>query len=64
VLKKDGALPTILGAIGGLVVSQQQRKNARDAALTAGTDLVRLNTPVTYNDTTGYSAERTAYVSQ
>jgi len=65
VLKKDGALPTILGALGGLVYSQQQRKNTREASLEAGTQLgVRLNQGVTYNDTTGYYNERTAYVSQ
>jgi len=65
VLKKDGALPTILGAIGGLVYSQQQNKKAAEAALASGTDLgVRLNTAVSYNDTTGYSNDRVRYVSE
>lgn len=65
VLKKGGALPTILGAIGGLVFSQKQAKNAREASLAQGTELgIRLNSAVAFNDTTGYSAERTRYVSQ
>jgi hypothetical protein len=65
VLKKGGALPTIIGAIGGYVVSEKQQKNSRDAELASGTDLgVRLNTAVTYSDTTGYAAERTAYTSE
>lgn len=65
VLKKGGALPTILGAIGGLIVSKQQAKNSRDASLAQGTELgVRLNSGVSYNDSTGYSVERTRYVSQ
>lgn len=65
VLKKGGALPTILGAIGGLIVSQKQAKSSRDASLAAGTELgVRLNSEVSYNDSTGYSTERTRYVSQ
>ena len=65
VLKKGGALPTILGAIGGLIVSQQQAKKSSDASLAQGTELgVRLNSEVAYNDSTGYSTERTRYVSQ
>lgn len=65
VLKKGGLLPTILGAVGGLVYSQKQAKNSRDASLAAGTELgIRLNQEVAYNDSTGYSTERTRYVSQ
>jgi hypothetical protein len=65
VLKKDGALPTILGALGGLVYSQQQNKaQTREAQLPQGAELgVRLNNGVSYSDTTGYYNERVNYVS-
>jgi len=65
VLKKDGLLPAILGAVGGLIYSQKQAKDSSDANLAAGTELgVRLNSAVAYNDTMGYSTERTRYVTQ
>ncbi len=65
VLKKGGALPTILGAIGGLIFSQKQAKNAREVSLAQGTELgIRLNSAVSYNDNTGYSVQRTRYVTE
>jgi len=65
VLKKDGALPTILGALGGLIYSQQQNKaQTREATLPQGAELgVRLNSGVNYSDTTGYYNERVNYVA-
>lgn len=63
-LKKDGALPAIIGAAGGFLFDRNKNKSAAaDARLAAGTKLgVRLNGAVSYNDTTGYAAERSNYV--
>jgi hypothetical protein len=63
-LKKDGALPAIIGAAGGFLFDRNKNKNnAADARLTAGTKLgVRLRGAVTYRDTTGYYDERSNYV--
>lgn len=64
VLKKDGALPAILGAAGGYLYDRLQGKNkAADARVPAGTRVgVRLRNNVTYSDTTGYYDERSNYV--
>ncbi len=63
VLKKDGALPAIIGAAGGFLFDRKNKNKAADARLAAGTKLgVRLNGAVSYNDTTGYAAERSNYV--
>ncbi len=63
-LKKDGLLPSIIGAAGGFLYDRSKNKDqAVDARLAAGTKLgVRLNQRVTYRDTTGYSNERSNYV--
>lgn len=59
-LKKDGALPAILGAAGGFLYDQLGKKNkTADARLNAGTRLgVRLENPITYRDTLGYAPRR------
>lgn len=58
-LKKDGALPAIIGAAGGFLFDKLQKNKTSDARLAAGTELgVRLNSVVTYRDTTGYASER------
>ena len=60
-LKKDGALPAIIGAAGGFLFDKLQKNKNADARLAAGTELgVRLANPVTYRDTTGYATERSA----
>lgn len=62
-LKKDGALPAIIGAGAGFLFDRKNKNKMADARLTAGTKLgVRLNGAVSYNDTTGYAAERSNYV--
>jgi len=62
-LKKDGALPAIIGAAGGYLFDRSKNRGAADARLAAGTKLgVRLRTGVTYRDTTGYYNERSNYV--
>ena len=64
VLKKDGALPAILGAAGSYLFNRNKNGNqAADARLAAGTRLgVRLRNGVTYRDTTGYAQQRSAFV--
>ncbi|RYG65462.1 copper amine oxidase N-terminal domain-containing protein, partial [bacterium] len=64
VLKKDGLLPSILGAAGGLLYDKLSGKNkAADARIASGSKLgVRLRSAVTYRDTTDYYNERSNYV--
>jgi len=64
VLKKDGALPTILGALGGLIYDKTKNKDkAAEARVESGTRLgVRLDSPVTYRDTTGYYQQRSNFI--
>ncbi|HEX9996586.1 MAG TPA: copper amine oxidase N-terminal domain-containing protein [Abditibacterium sp.] len=64
ILKKDGALPAILGAAGGFLFDRLSNKNqVADARLTAGTKVgVRLRREVSYRDTTGYYDQRSNYV--
>ncbi len=63
-LKKDGLLPSIIGAAGGFLYDRSKNKDkAVDARLAAGTKLgVRLNQRVTYRDTTGYASDRSTFV--
>lgn len=62
-LKKDGALPAIIGAAGGYLFDRSKNRGAADARLAAGTKIgVRLRNGVTYRDTTGYYDERSNYV--
>ncbi len=64
-LKKDGALPAIIGAAGGYLFDRSKNKGDQvsDARLAAGTKIgVRLNGAVSYNDTTGYAADRSNYI--
>lgn len=63
-LKKDGLLPSIIGAAGGFLYDRNKQKDqAVDARLAAGTKLgVRLNQRVTYRDTTGYANDRSNFV--
>jgi len=62
-LKKDGALPAIIGAAGGYLFDRSKNKGMPDARLAAGTKLgVRLRHGVTYRDTTGYYDQRSNYV--
>ncbi|HEX8465887.1 MAG TPA: copper amine oxidase N-terminal domain-containing protein [Abditibacterium sp.] len=63
VLKKDGALPAILGAAGGFLFNRNRGDQAADARLASGTQLgVRLRNGVTYRDTTGYAQQRSTFV--
>jgi len=62
VLKQNSTLSAVLGAAGGFLYDKSQnKKSAKEARLAAGTELgVRLRSNVTYRDTTGYAAVRTA----
>lgn len=59
-LKKDGILSAVLGAAGGYLYDSQKNKNrAAEAVVPTGASLgVKLNSPVAYRDTTGYSTSR------
>ena len=63
-LKKDGLLPSIIGAAGGFLYDRNKNKNkVADAKLSAGQELgVRLRGNVTYRDTTNYSSARGNFV--
>jgi hypothetical protein len=63
-LKKDGALPAVLGAAGGFLYDRLKNKNdVSDARVAAGTKLgVRLNRGVTYRDANGYYDQRAGFV--
>lgn len=65
-LKKDGVLSAVLGAAGGYLYSQQKDKSkARDAMLPAGAQLgVKLNSALTYADTTEYYNDRVRYINE
>jgi len=65
VLKKDGVLPSVLGALGGYLFSTQRGDKPADAVVPQGTRLgVRLNNDVRYRDTTQYATYRTRYLRQ
>lgn len=65
VLKKDGVLPSVLGALGGYLFSTQRGDKPSDAVVPQGARLgVRLNDDVRYRDTTQYYAYRTRYLRQ
>lgn len=65
VLKKDGVLPTVLGALGGYLFSTKAGDKPAEAVVPQGTRLgVRLNNDVRYTDTTQYYNYRSAYLRQ
>jgi hypothetical protein len=59
-LKKNGGLSAVLGALGGYLYDAQKNKNrSAEASVPAGTAIgVRLNEAVSYHDTTGYYPQR------
>lgn len=62
VLKKDGLLPSLLGALGGYLYSANKGDKPAEAKVAAGSRVgVRLDQRVAYNDTTYYGA-RDAYL--
>lgn len=62
-LKKDGVLPALLGALGGYLYGQSKNDKPAEAYLAANTKLgVRLNAPVRYTDSTGYYNYRANYL--
>ncbi len=65
VLKKNGAVPTILGALGGLIYDKTQNNKVRtsEAVIGANTRIgVRLDSAVRYTDTTNYYEQRSGYI--
>ncbi len=64
-LKKDGLLPSILGALGGYVFSTQRGDKPAEAVVAQNTRLgVRLDSDVRYADATGYSTYRAQFLRQ
>lgn len=65
ILKKNGVLSGVLGALGGFLYDSSKNKSGvREATLPAGSELgVRLDRPVTYADSGGYNAVRTTYTT-
>ncbi len=62
VLKKDGILPSLLGALGGYLYSANKGDKPAEAKIDAGARIgVRLDKRVSYNDDT-YSAYRDTYL--
>ena len=62
-LKKNSTVSALLGAAGGYLYDKSKGSKAAEAKLAAGSKLgVRLNSGVSYRDTTGYASERSNYV--
>ena len=63
-LKKDGALPAIIGAAGGFLLDRSKNKTSvGEARIAVGEKLgVRVNNNVTYSDTTGYADTRATFI--
>ena len=62
VLKKDGIVPSLLGALGGYIFSQSKGDKPSEAQVAAGSRIgVRLNQRVAYNDDS-YYGYRDAYL--
>lgn len=59
-LKKNGGLSAVLGALGGYLYDANKNKNrSAEATVPAGTAIgVRMNNAVSYHDTTGYYPQR------
>ena len=62
-LKKNSTVSALLGAAGGYLYDRSKGDKAAEAKLAAGSKFgVRLNSGVSYRDTTGYASERANYV--
>ena len=62
-LKKNSTVTALLGAAGGYLYDKSKGDKAAEARLAAGSKFgVRLNSGVSYRDTTGYASERSNYV--
>jgi len=63
-LKQNGILSAVLGAAGGYLYSQNQKKSKiAEVSLQPGTKLgVRVDRPVTYADPNGYGDQRAPYI--
>ena len=62
-LKKNSTVTALLGAAGGYLYDKSKGSKAAEARLAAGSKFgVRLNSGVSYRDTTGYASERANYV--
>ena len=65
VLKKDGILPSILGALGGYLYGAKKGDKPAEARVPQGARLgVRLTEDVRYNDSTQYYAYRARFLRQ
>ena len=62
-LKKNSTVTALLGAAGGYLFNKSKGDKGAEARLAAGSKFgVRLNSGVSYRDTTGYASERANYV--
>lgn len=62
-LKKNSTITALLGAAGGYLFDKSKGDKGAEARLAAGSKFgVRLNSGVSYRDTTGYASERANYV--
>lgn len=65
VLKKDGLLPSLLGALGGYVFSTQRGDKPAEAVVAQNAKLgVRLGSDVRYSDSTDYYTYRAQFLRQ
>ncbi|RYG74152.1 copper amine oxidase N-terminal domain-containing protein [bacterium] len=65
VVKKDGILPSLLGALGGYLYSNKKGDKPAEAKVPQGARLgVRLDDDVRYSDTTDYYGYRNRYLRQ
>jgi ElaB/YqjD/DUF883 family membrane-anchored ribosome-binding protein len=65
VIKKDGILPSLLGALGGYLYGAKQSDKPAEAKVPQGARLgVRLDEDVRYSDSTNYGTYRTQYLRQ
>ena len=62
-LKKNSTVAALIGAAGGYLYDRSKGDKAAEARLAAGSKFgVRLNSGVSYRDTTGYASDRANYV--
>lgn len=65
VIKKDGILPSLLGALGGYLYGAKQGDKPAEAKVPQGARLgVRLDDDVRYSDSTNYGSYRTQFLRQ
>jgi len=60
---KNGILPSLLGALGGAIIGNNQPRETQEATVPPGTKIgVRIDGPLTYSDDTGYATYRNRFI--